>query len=67
LPAYVTLGTVVTSARTLDILLAALAHLDADVLLTTGWQNDPADLATIPANASAERSSRSPKSCRGAP
>jgi UDP:flavonoid glycosyltransferase YjiC (YdhE family) len=52
---YVTLGTVVTSARTLDILLAALADLDADVLLTTGWQNDPADLATIPANASVER------------
>jgi MGT family glycosyltransferase len=52
---YATLGTVVTNARTLDILLAALADLDADVLLTTGWQNDPADLSAIPANATVER------------
>lgn len=52
---YVTLGTVVTNARTLDILLAALAELDADVLLTTGWQNDPAELSMIPANATVER------------
>jgi UDP:flavonoid glycosyltransferase YjiC (YdhE family) len=52
---YATLGTVVTNARTLDILLAALADLDADVLLTTGWQNDPAELSAIPANATVER------------
>jgi UDP:flavonoid glycosyltransferase YjiC (YdhE family) len=52
---YATLGTVVTNARTLDVLLAGLAELDADVLLTTGWQNDPADLSAIPANASVER------------
>jgi UDP:flavonoid glycosyltransferase YjiC (YdhE family) len=52
---YVTLGTVVTNVRTLDILLAGLADLDADVLLTTGWQNDPADLRAIPANATVER------------
>lgn len=52
---YVTLGTVVTNTRTLDILLAALAELDADVLLTTGWQNDPAELSAIPANATVER------------
>jgi UDP:flavonoid glycosyltransferase YjiC (YdhE family) len=52
---YVTLGTVVTNARTLDVLLAALATLDADVLLTTGWQNDPSELRAIPANATVER------------
>jgi hypothetical protein len=52
---YVTLGTVVTSTRTLDVLLAALADVDADVLLTTGWQNDPAELQAIPANATVER------------
>jgi MGT family glycosyltransferase len=52
---YVTLGTVVTSSRTLDILLAGLAELDADVLLTTGWQNDPAELTATPANATIER------------
>jgi UDP:flavonoid glycosyltransferase YjiC (YdhE family) len=52
---YVTLGTVVTNTRTLDVLLAALAELDADVLLTTGWQNDPAELNAIPANATVER------------
>lgn len=52
---YVTLGTVVTSTRTLDILLEGLAGLDADVLLTTGWQNDPAGLRAIPANATVER------------
>jgi UDP:flavonoid glycosyltransferase YjiC (YdhE family) len=52
---YATLGTVVTSTETLDILLAGLAELDADVLLTTGWQNDPAELSSIPANATVER------------
>jgi UDP:flavonoid glycosyltransferase YjiC (YdhE family) len=52
---YVTLGTVVSNARSLDILLAGLADLDADVLLTTGWQNDPADLSSIPANATVAR------------
>jgi UDP:flavonoid glycosyltransferase YjiC (YdhE family) len=51
---YATLGTVVTNTRTLDVLLAALAELDADVLLTTGWQNDPAELSAIPANATVE-------------
>jgi UDP:flavonoid glycosyltransferase YjiC (YdhE family) len=52
---YVTLGTVVANTRTLDTLLAGLADLDADVLLTTGWQNDPAELRAIPANATVER------------
>jgi UDP:flavonoid glycosyltransferase YjiC (YdhE family) len=52
---YVTLGTVVRNMRTLDVLLAALAELEADVLLTTGWQNDPAELAAVPANATVER------------
>jgi UDP:flavonoid glycosyltransferase YjiC (YdhE family) len=52
---YATLGTVVTSVRALDVLLAGLADLDADVLLTTGWQNDPAELSEIPANATVER------------
>jgi UDP:flavonoid glycosyltransferase YjiC (YdhE family) len=52
---YVTLGTIVTNTRTLDILLAGLANLDADVLLTTGWQNDPAELHAIPPNATVER------------
>jgi len=49
------LGTVVRNTATLDVLLAGLADLDADVLLTTGWQNDPAELRAIPANATAER------------
>jgi MGT family glycosyltransferase len=52
---YVTLGTIVANARTLDILLAGLADIDADVLLTTGWQNDPAELRAIPPNATVER------------
>ncbi|HEV7640681.1 MAG TPA: glycosyltransferase [Gaiellaceae bacterium] len=52
---YATLGTVVNSPRTLVTLLAGLAELDADVLLTTGWQNDPAELGAIPANATVER------------
>lgn len=52
---YATLGTVVANSRTLEILLGGLADLDADVLLTTGWQNDPADLGRIPANATVER------------
>jgi UDP:flavonoid glycosyltransferase YjiC (YdhE family) len=52
---YATLGTVVTSIRTLDVLLAGLADLDADVLLTTGWQNDPAELKSIPGNTTVER------------
>lgn len=52
---YVTLGTVVRNTATLDVLLAGLANLDADVLLTTGWQNDPAELSAIPANATVER------------
>jgi UDP:flavonoid glycosyltransferase YjiC (YdhE family) len=52
---YVTLGTVVKSTHTFDVLLAALAGLDADVILTTGWQNDPSELRTIPPNATVER------------
>jgi hypothetical protein len=52
---YVTLGTVVKNTATLEVLLAGLADLDADVLLTTGWQNDPAELSAIPANATVER------------
>jgi UDP:flavonoid glycosyltransferase YjiC (YdhE family) len=52
---YVTLGTVVRSTAALDVLLAGLADLEADVLLTTGWQNDPAELSAIPANATVER------------
>jgi UDP:flavonoid glycosyltransferase YjiC (YdhE family) len=52
---YVTLGTVVRNTATLDVLLAGLADLDADVLVTTGWQNDPAELSAIPANATVRR------------
>jgi UDP:flavonoid glycosyltransferase YjiC (YdhE family) len=52
---YVTLGTVVRNTATLDVLLAGLADLDADVLLTTGWQNDPAELSAVPANATVKR------------
>lgn len=52
---YVTLGTVFTNVASYRLLLAALAGLDADVLVTTGLQNDPAELGPLPANTTAER------------
>jgi len=51
---YVTLGTVVRDAAALRIVLAALSALDVEVLVTTGAQNDPAELGTVPANATIE-------------
>ena len=51
---YVTLGTVVRDAAALRIVLAALGALDVEVLVTTGAQNDPAELGTVPANATIE-------------
>jgi UDP:flavonoid glycosyltransferase YjiC (YdhE family) len=52
---YVTLGTIFRGPAIYRLLLSALAGIDADVLLTTGRQNDPAELAPLPANATAER------------
>ena len=52
---YVTLGTIASDIAVFQLLLAALAHLDIDVLVTTGKQNDPATLEPLPANATVER------------
>ncbi len=52
---YVTLGTIANDISVFQLLLAALAHLDVDVLMTTGKQNDPAVLEPLPANATVER------------
>lgn len=52
---YVTLGTVVSGAAIFRMLLSALADVEADVLVTTGPQNDPRDLEPLPSNARAER------------
>jgi UDP:flavonoid glycosyltransferase YjiC (YdhE family) len=52
---YVTLGTVFTGASVFRLLLSALADVDADVLVTTGSQHDPAELGPVPVNATVER------------
>ena len=52
---YVTLGTVFSGPETYRLILSELADCDADVLLTTGRQNDPAELGPLPANARVER------------
>ena len=51
---YVTLGTVVTDLAVYRIVLSALAESDADVLVTTGRQNDPQALHPVPDNAVVE-------------
>jgi UDP:flavonoid glycosyltransferase YjiC (YdhE family) len=52
---YVTLGTIMGSTAVFRLLLSALADVDADVLLTTGRNNDPSELAPVPANATVEQ------------
>jgi UDP:flavonoid glycosyltransferase YjiC (YdhE family) len=52
---YVTLGTVVNALETFRVVLAALATVDCNVITTIGRNNDPAELAPIPANAIVER------------
>lgn len=51
---YVTVGTVLRNAELLRTLIAALADTDADVLVTTGAQND-GNLGPVPANTTVER------------
>jgi MGT family glycosyltransferase len=50
----VTLGTIVSGVPIFQLLLDAFADLDVDVLVTTGRQNDPAEL-DVPPNATVER------------
>lgn len=52
---YVTLGTMVKGVDIFRTVLSALADLNADVLVTTGRQNDPAELEPLPSNAIVER------------
>jgi UDP:flavonoid glycosyltransferase YjiC (YdhE family) len=52
---YVTLGTIITDLSVYQLVLAALAGRDADVLVTTGRQNDPAELGAVPGNVRVER------------
>ena len=52
---YVTLGTVFNDLDRLRLLLDAFAHVDANVVMTIGRDNDPADLGLIPGNAVVER------------
>jgi UDP:flavonoid glycosyltransferase YjiC (YdhE family) len=52
---YVTLGTVFNDIATFRIVLEALADFDCNVVVTVGRNNDPKELAPIPANAIVER------------
>jgi MGT family glycosyltransferase len=52
---YVTLGTVHNVLPVFRLLLEAFATVDCNVIATIGRNNDPADLAPIPANARVER------------
>jgi UDP:flavonoid glycosyltransferase YjiC (YdhE family) len=52
---YVTLGTVHNVLPVFRLLLEAFATVDCNVIATIGHNNDPADLAPIPANARVER------------
>ncbi len=60
---YVTLGTVVKDLAAFRLVLLALADFDADVLVTTGWQNDPSALDPLPGNAVVRGTFLSPKCC----
>jgi UDP:flavonoid glycosyltransferase YjiC (YdhE family) len=52
---YVTLGTVHNVLEVFRLLLEAFADVDCNVVATIGRQNDPAELAPLPANAYVER------------
>ncbi len=52
---YVTLGTVVADLAVYRLVLSALAGAEAEVLVTTGRQNDPAGLGRLPENAVVEQ------------
>ena len=52
---YVTLGTVHNDPSVFRVLLAALADVDCNVIVTVGRNNDPASLEPLPANAVVER------------
>jgi UDP:flavonoid glycosyltransferase YjiC (YdhE family) len=52
---YVTLGTVFNDMHRLRLLLEACADIDANVIMTIGRDNEPADLGVIPENAVVER------------
>lgn len=52
---YVTLGTVFNDMHRLRLLLDACADIDANVVMTIGRDNDPADLGLLPGNAVVER------------
>jgi UDP:flavonoid glycosyltransferase YjiC (YdhE family) len=52
---YVTLGTVHNVLPVFRLLLEAFATVDCNVVATIGRNNDPAELAPLPANAQVER------------
>lgn len=52
---YVTLGTVHNDPSVFRVLLAGLADVDCNVIVTVGRNNDPASLEPLPANATVER------------
>jgi UDP-N-acetylglucosamine transferase subunit ALG13 len=52
---YVTLGTVHNDPTVFRLLLAALADVACNVIVTVGRNNDPASLEPLPANAVVER------------
>ena len=52
---YVTLGTIFNAVDRFRPLLSALGGLECNVIVTIGRDNDPADLAPIPANTIVER------------
>jgi UDP:flavonoid glycosyltransferase YjiC (YdhE family) len=52
---YVTLGTALSKADVLPVLLGALADVNCNVLMTVSRDVDPASLAPWPANATVER------------
>ena len=52
---YVTLGTVHNDPGVFRVLVAALAGVDCNVIVTVGRNNDPASLEPVPPNAVVER------------
>jgi UDP:flavonoid glycosyltransferase YjiC (YdhE family) len=51
---YVTLGTVVTAPRLIQLILASLAQEDLNLLVTVGSKMDPSDLGILPRNVRVE-------------